>query len=337
MARMNRRNLIDLSECTCYHVISRCTRQLHLLGTDSASRAERKGLLLQQLERLASFTAVGIAGWSVMDNHLHLLLKVDTDAARSWSDREVARRWLKLHPARDGYRNRIEVEEGHVDVLVDTPDATFIPELRERLTSISHFMKELKQEMTQQINKLEDTIGSLWAGRFKSKRVTSESQLLTTLAYIDLNPFAAGVCKKPEAGEHTSLAARLHGVEEEETPTVQVKTISTKKTKNVRRSAKQTTFPREKKGWWMTVGGGQPGMANRRRSLMPDTTLTFGRYLKLLDAVSRLLRKGKKHMRGDSQTITDRIGVSPTSVAGTLKSWFEEGLPWEGRRRVGMA
>ena len=100
MARMNRRNLIDLSECTCYHVISRCTRQLHLLGTDPASRAERKGLLLKQLERLASFTAVGIAGWSVMDNHLHLLLKVDTDAARSWSDREVARRWLKLHPAR---------------------------------------------------------------------------------------------------------------------------------------------------------------------------------------------------------------------------------------------
>ena len=74
---------------------------------------------------------------------------------------------------------------------------------------------------------------------------------------------------------------------------------------------------------------------------MPDTTLTFGRYLKLLDAVSRLLRKGIRIgwgvMRGDSQTITDRIGVSPTSVAGTLKSWFEEGLPWEGRRvRVGV-
>ena len=40
-------------------------------------------------------------------------------------------------------------------------------------------------------------------------------------------------------------------------------------------------------------------------------------------------------MRGDSQTITNRIGVSPTSVAGTLKSWFEEGLPWEGRRLRG--
>ena len=57
-------------------------------------------------------------------------------------------------------------------------------------------MKELKQEMTQQINKLEDTIGSLWAGRFKSKRVTSESQLLTTLAYIDLNPLCRGSMQK---------------------------------------------------------------------------------------------------------------------------------------------
>ena len=287
---------------------------------------------------------MGVAGFSVMDNHLHLLVKVDVASAGKWSNREVARRWLGLHPPRDGRQQRIAVEEEHVDVFLDAAvlspegETAAIDAVREKLMSISQFMKDLKQEVSQGINRIEDTIGSVWAGRFKSKQVTSESQLLTTLAYIDLNPFAAGVCKKPEAGEYTSLAARLHGVEEEETPTEQARTVSTKKTKNIRQSPKQTTpVPRERKGWWMTVGGGQPGMANRHRSLMPDTTLTFGRYLKLLDAVSRLLRKGKKHMRGDSQTITDRIGVSPASVAGTLKSWFEEGLPWEGRRLRGGA
>ena len=82
----------------------------------------------------------------------------------------------------------------------------------------------------------------------------------------------------------------------------------------------------------MTVGGGQPGMAGRARSLMPDTDLTFGRYLKLLDAVSRLLRKGKKRMQDDARTISQRVGVSPLNVAATLTSWFEEGLPWDRRR-----
>ena len=338
MARMNRRNLVDLSECSCYHVISRCTRQLHLLGTCAESRAERKGMLLDQLGRLASFTAVGVAGWSVMDNHLHLLLKVDTEAARGWSKREVARRWLGLHPARDGYFRPVPVSDELVDAFVE--DAEAVKTAREKLASISQFMKELKQTLTQAINRLEDTVGSLWAGRFKSKRVVDEAQLLTTLAYIDLNPFAAGVCKTPEEGEHTSLAARLFGVDgEDETPDAAALKTRGAKGKTAKKSKQQLKASglREKRGWWLTVGGGQPGMAGRARALMPDTDLTFGRYLKFLDAVSRLLRKGKRRMRGDAQTISQRIGVSPQGVAATLTSWFEEGLPWERRRKVGVA
>ena len=325
MARLNRRNLVDLSECSCYHVISRCTRQLHLLGSCPSSRAERKGLLLNQLERVATFTAVGVAGWAVMDNHLHLLVKVDTETARGWSDREVARRWLGLHPARDGYFRPVAVSDEQVDAFVSDVDQ--VAEMRERLMSISYFMKEIKQELTQRINKLEDTVGSLWAGRFKSKRVTDEAQLLTTLAYIDLNPFAAGKCRTPEAGEYTSLAARLRGVEA-------ARENKGQDPGSARKSLEKGARLTERRGWWMTVGGGQPGRAGRRRALMPDTDLTFGRYLRLLDAVSRLLRKGKKRVQGDARTITARLGVSPVGVAETLKSWFEEGLPWERGRRV---
>ena len=326
MARMNRRNVVDLLECSCYHVISRCTRQLHLLGTCSLSRAERKGLLLDQLERVATFTAVGVAGWAVMDNHLHLLLKVDAEAARGWSDREVARRWLGLHPARDGYFRPVAVSDEQVDAFVS--DAEQVAEMRERLTSISYFMKEIKQELTQRINKLEDTVGSLWAGRFKCKRVTDETQLLTTLAYIDLNPFAAGACKTPEAGKHTSLAARLRGVEAAGESKGQDPC-------STRKSPKKAARLTERRGWWMTVGGGRPGMAGRSRALMPDSDLTFGRYLKLLDAVSRLLRKGKNRVQGDARAITARLGVSPTGVASMLKDWFEEGLPWDRPRVAG--
>jgi len=329
MPRQNRSSQICLEECRCYHVIARCTRQLHLLGGSDADRAERKGLILRHLKRVATSSAVGVAGFAIMDNHVHLLLKVDTESARGWSEREVARRWLGLHPPRDGYRRRIDIEDEHVDTLLTDPTPGHVDLLREKLTSISQFMKELKQEVTQEINRLESTVGSLWAGRFKSKRVIDEAQLLTTLAYIDLNPFAAGLCKTPEAGEHTSLAARLRG--ETDSPN------------EAPASAAVTTgpplpgAPAEQPGWWMTVGGGQPDTPRSRRAVMPGTTLTFGRYLRLLDRIARLLRRGKRRLAEDLEPIGDRLAATPGGVASTLAAWFKNGLPWDRPRALSAA
>jgi len=324
--RRLRRNTICLDECSCYHVITRCTRQLHLLADEKDGQDEgsqRKDFLLRQLKRLATFTAVGVAGFSVMDNHLHLLLKVDTESARGWSDREVVRRWLGLHPPRDGYRQRVEVEDAHIDAVLDDPDPQRVASLRAKLTSISQFMKELKQEATQEINRLDNTVGSLWAGRFKSHQVKDEAHLLTTLAYIDLNPFAAGLCESPETAQHTSLAARLHGADETalEADADNVDADDT--------SATQPSTPAERRGWWMTLGGGQPGAIRPHRAVLPGTTLTLNRYLLLIDRVARLLRRGKRRLSQDAAPILKRVAVSPAGLASTLGDWFEHGLPWD--------
>lgn len=331
MPRLPRKSQICLDECNCYHVIARCTRQLHLLGGSEAERTERKGLILRHLKRVATSSAVGVAGFAIMDNHLHLLLKVDTELARGWSEREVARRWLGLHPPRDGYRRRVDIEDEHVDVVLANPTPGHVDALRAKLISISQFMKELKQEVTQEINRIEETVGSLWAGRFKSKRVVDEAQLLTTLAYIDLNPFSAGVCKTPEAGEHTSLAVRLRG--DLHTPDSAQSTACQASTTAPPTPDMPDTHV-EQSGWWMTVGGGVPGSARTERSLMPGTTLTFGRYLRLLDRVARLLRSGKRRLVEDVQPIGQRLNLTPVSVANTLEAWFKHGLSWD-RPRVG--
>ena len=34
----------------------------------------------------------------VLDNHLHVLLRLDPDVAAAWSDEEVVRRWGRLFP-----------------------------------------------------------------------------------------------------------------------------------------------------------------------------------------------------------------------------------------------
>ena len=329
MARINRRNLICLTECRTYHVTSRCTRRLHLFGGSDQERSERKRILLRELERVATYTAVGVAGFALMDNHLHLLLKVDTPAARKWSDRQVMRRWLGLHPPRDGYRRRVDVTDEHVDEALRLAKVTpgRVDELRERLMSISHFMKEFKQEISQQINRLDDEVGTVWAGRFKSHRVTDEAQLLTTLAYIDLNPFAAGVSDTPEDADHTSLAARLRGSAEKQSKE-QAKTTPPR-----RRGAALT----EHRGWWMPLGGGEPGEPGWRKTLMPGTTLTLDRYLLLLDRTARLLRKGKRRLAADTQPILERINLTPGGMAHTLCDWFDHGLPWQRGRRGATA
>jgi len=97
MARRPRASEICLDECQTYHVITRCTRQLHLLAGDEASPTGRKDFLLNQLERVATFTAVGVAGFSVMDNHLHLLLKGCTRRATvtGIASRSKTRTWTR--------------------------------------------------------------------------------------------------------------------------------------------------------------------------------------------------------------------------------------------------
>jgi hypothetical protein len=52
--------------------------------------------------KLARIFALAVGGFSVMNNHLHLLLRLDPRIAESWSDEGVVRRWGRLFPPRDG-------------------------------------------------------------------------------------------------------------------------------------------------------------------------------------------------------------------------------------------
>jgi hypothetical protein len=44
-----------------------------------------------RLKELGEIFAVGVGGFSAMENHLHVLLWLDPDVAKGWSDDEVAR------------------------------------------------------------------------------------------------------------------------------------------------------------------------------------------------------------------------------------------------------
>jgi hypothetical protein len=58
----------------------------------------RKQWIEDRLELLAGCFAVSVCGFAVMDNHLHVLVRLDGDAAKAWSAEEVVRRWIEIYP-----------------------------------------------------------------------------------------------------------------------------------------------------------------------------------------------------------------------------------------------
>jgi hypothetical protein len=126
-----RSQLIDLSVARWYHCTSRCVRRALLLAEGPTNRKE---WIENRIKELAEIFAVGVGGFSVMDNHLHLLLRLDPDVAQGWSDEDVVRRWGRLFPPRDKSRKPLPVS--HDWVQEQLKDIPLVALLRERLQDI---------------------------------------------------------------------------------------------------------------------------------------------------------------------------------------------------------
>jgi len=78
-----RAHLVDPSVTRWYHCVTRCVRRAFLLGE---GMHDRKSWIEHRLEELAEISSVAVAGFAILDNHLHLLVWLDPDVARGWSD-----------------------------------------------------------------------------------------------------------------------------------------------------------------------------------------------------------------------------------------------------------
>ena len=72
---------------------------------------DRTSWIEHRLVELAEIFSVAVAGFAILDNHLHLLVRLDPDVARGWSDKDVVRRWGRLFPPRDKARQVAPVSE----------------------------------------------------------------------------------------------------------------------------------------------------------------------------------------------------------------------------------
>ena len=91
---MPRRQLVDVAVTRYYHCISRCVRRAFLCGEGVT---HRKAWIEARLELLAKHFAISVCGFAILDNHLHVLCRLDPGIADGWSDEDVVRRWIAVY------------------------------------------------------------------------------------------------------------------------------------------------------------------------------------------------------------------------------------------------
>ncbi len=193
-----------------YHCTSRCVRRSYLCGKDSVtgqSYEHRRDWVEQRICKLASIYCIDVCAYAVMSNHYHVVIGINKNKALELSNQEVVDRWGVEHEI--PYIIQQFIVGGLSCQAEYDACASVIEEWRNRLYSLSWFMKELNYLIALQSNKEDSCTGRFWEGRFKSQAVDGPEALLTTMAYVDLNPVRAQMAETPEQSAHTSIKARI--------------------------------------------------------------------------------------------------------------------------------
>ena len=177
MPRTSRMIIAD--EKAVYHAMSRTALDGFPL------KDVEKDFMMDLIKRFSSLYLTEILGFCLMGNHFHLLVKMIPEDR--FTDEDIQKRFERF------YGDSREFTEGQ------------IPYLREKLSSLSEFMREIKVGFARYYNRRHNRRGYFWGDRFKSVIVEKGETLINCLAYIDLNPLRAGLVDRPEEYRWNSL------------------------------------------------------------------------------------------------------------------------------------
>ena len=126
-------------ETTVYHVMSRTALDGFPLGDIE------KDCMIDLIKRYSGLYFVEILGVCIMGNHFHLLVKMLPDY--KFNDEEIEKRFVEFY--------------GDERVFADG----LIPSLREKLSSLSEFIREIKVGFARYYNKRHHRRGYFWGDR----------------------------------------------------------------------------------------------------------------------------------------------------------------------------
>ncbi len=312
MPRIHRRFLIAPAEVGIYHCINRCVRRAFLCGDDPVSGKNfdhRKQWLQDRIQFLAGQFGVDVLGFAVMSNHIHVILRNRPDVIAGWSDVEVAHRWWNVFPKRrDKQGNPQPPTDIELQMIIANPER--FAEIRERLSSVSWFMRCLVEPIARLGNKEDSAKGRFWEGRYKCIAILDEAALAACLAYVDLNPIRAGLAETPETSRFTSVYERIQAAAPESS-----QLFSREALPNATRTDPQPQCPAVTGPDWLSPFELSEAMENApvpsdRASNKGCLPMPFADYLVLLDWTGRQVRAGKAgSIPADLAPILTRLGI----------------------------
>ncbi|HBR99140.1 MAG TPA: transposase [Gammaproteobacteria bacterium] len=205
-----RSQLISLDDTPWYHCISRCVRRAWLCGFDKETGTDyeyRREWIVDRLELLSHAFSIEIAAFAVMSNHHHVVLRVDAESPKQWSLEETVRRWHTVYNGNFLSQRFMSGQAlSNAEMRVLERDAAV---WKERLISISWFMRALNEPIARAANAEDNCTGKFFEARFKSQALLDEKAILAAMAYVDLNPIRAQLAETPENSEYTSIKSRV--------------------------------------------------------------------------------------------------------------------------------
>ena len=165
-----RKQLVSVDSTPYYHCVARCVRRSFLCGRDPLthkSYEHRRAWIEQKMYALANVYCIDICAYAIMSNHYHLVLHINRSKAQALTDREVVERWQQHHKLpmliERWLVNRLTCKAEHMAV------GKIIEIWRNRLWSLSWFMKELNFDIACKANSEDQCKGHFWESRFKSQ------------------------------------------------------------------------------------------------------------------------------------------------------------------------
>ncbi len=172
-----------------YHCMSRVIERKMLLNDGEKERFRKI------MRAVAAFAGIEVLTYSVLTNHLHILLRVPERP--DLSEEEVLDRIKGLYGRVRAANVAMELqdlrEQGH-----DDEAAALLYSYTHRMYDLSEYMKMVMQRFTQSYNRRHGRRGTLWEDRFKSILVEGTADAISTMAaYIDLNAVRVGLAEDP--------------------------------------------------------------------------------------------------------------------------------------------
>jgi hypothetical protein len=268
-----------------------------------------------------------------MDNHYHTILRTRPDLVATWSDREVATRWLTLFPRhKDLSGTPMPPIEKDVCALMDCPDR--IEKLRRRLSSLSWFMGRLNEFMARKANKEDAVKGRFWESRFKCQALLDEAAIAACMVYVDLNPIRAGLAGTPEESDFTSIQERIRAWQKEAmlTASIPIETAQDTQCGTDLRSLElageiSCRIPERVSALAESSGTSAPSTFwlcpiasdSQRRGILQ---MTAAQYFDLVDMSGRLMRLDKRGaIDADLAPVLLRLGANPEAWIDTVSDF----------------